>query len=212
MLVVGLDVWTFGQLAFHSSIAHFTIDNLLIYCKKSMSEVINENVINTEVEAKTVQTVETVETVQTVAVETVEDATGNMEVATGTSAGVVDVKDLVDNREYKKIAEYFSTLTGSSEEARKMLQMVLNTLPAPVGSVMNPRKRPAPSASSSSVATTPSVTDVDAFLIQDSMDAGVVSALIQIPNDPAVIGSIIGPRGSTIKVSLLYEDNFYVIM
>lgn len=114
----------------------------------------------------------------------------------------VDLREWCENKEYSKIADHFTDLAGSPEEARQLLVQVVNSFDV-AGGVGNPRKRAAPSSSTSTVSSMPSTSVDGSFFVQDLLDDAVVTSLIHIPNDPAVIGAIIGPHGRNIKVSLL---------
>jgi hypothetical protein len=109
-----------------------------------------------------------------------------------------DLKQWTENQEYGKIASFFTSLTGSSEGTKALLERVVATLPNSNSSDYS-RKRPAPSPASSHVISTPS--QHHSFLLHDSLDEMVITSLVQIPNDKAVIGAIIGPQGKNIRVS-----------
>jgi len=105
-----------------------------------------------------------------------------------------NLKQWSQNQEFDKIASFFTSLTGSTHEARSLLQNVVDSL----SDNNTSRKRQAPPPTPPSVSTP---FDHRSFLVQDALDEATVTSLIQIPNDKAVIGTIIGPQGKNIKVS-----------
>jgi len=111
----------------------------------------------------------------------------------------LELKKWCDEKDYYKIADLFTNLAGSQEDARQLLVQVVNSYGDGAG---NSRKRPAPSssASPSSTQTPRALVTTESFYVRDSMDDMIITSLLQIPNDPAVIGSIIGPQGKSIKL------------
>ena len=104
-----------------------------------------------------------------------------------------ELRGWCEEKDYEMIASYFINTTGSNEEARSLLENVLALIPS---DNMNSRKRPAPS-SPTTLQKTPG--DLD-FFMNDSVDEAAITALLLIPNEHTVIGSIIGPQGKNIKV------------